>query len=135
MVTCILAKLRSGDDPAILNADLAALFQFGQQWFMDFAPLNTRSLLISLKRDTFDHPPLFMNNRPIAEVSSLKILGFMLDSSFTWGPHIDMIISRTKQRLAQLCCLSSYFCWFIYHVQIFCLFLSGVWSSSLFWRC
>ena len=49
-----------------------------------------------------------MNNCPIAEVSSLKILGFMLDSSFTWGPHIDMIISRTKQRLAQLCRLSSY---------------------------
>ena len=77
-------------------------------WFMDFAPLKIRSLLISLKHDTFDHPPLFMNNHLIAEVSSLKILGFMLDSSFTWGPHIDMIISRTKQRLAQLCRLSSY---------------------------
>ena len=25
------------------------------------------------------------------------------------GPHIDMIISKTKQRLAQLCRLSSYF--------------------------
>ena len=32
----------------------------------------------------------------------------MLDSSFTWGPHIDMIISRTKHRLAQLCRLSPY---------------------------
>ena len=26
----------------------------------------------------------------------------------SWGPHIDMIISKTKQRLAQLCHLSSY---------------------------
>ena len=43
------------------------------------------SLLISLKRDTMDHPPLFLNNCQIAEVSSLKVFGFMLDSSFTWG--------------------------------------------------
>ena len=106
---------------------------------MDFAPLKTRFLLISLKRDTFDHPPLFMNNCPIAEVSSLKILGFMLDSSFTWGLHMDMIISRTKQKLAQLCRLSPYLdsvgLSVNRHVQIFCPFLSGVRSSSLFWRC
>ena len=49
-----------------------------------------------------------MNNCPIAEVSSLKILGFTFDSSFTWGSHMYMIISKTKQRLAQLCRLSSY---------------------------
>ena len=67
-------------------------------------PLKT--LLISLKRDTIDHPPLFLNNCLIAEVSSLKILGFVFDSSFTWGPHVDMIVSRAKQRLAQLCRLS-----------------------------
>ena len=35
---------------------------------MDFAPLKTRSLLISLKRDTFDHPPLFMNNEPYPQL-------------------------------------------------------------------
>jgi len=30
----------------------------------------------------------------------------MFDYSFTWGPHVDMIVSKTKQRLAQLCHLS-----------------------------
>ena len=72
---------------------------------MDFAPLKAKSLLISLKRDTIDHPPVFLKNSPIAEVSSLKILGFVFDS-FTWGPHVDKI---TKQQLAQLCCYL-YFC-------------------------
>ena len=72
--------LRAADE---LNGDLTALFRFGQQWFMDFAPLKTKSLLISLKRDTSNYLPLFMNNCPIVEVSSLKILGFMFDSSFT----------------------------------------------------
>ena len=92
----------------LLMCDLAVLFQFGKQWFIDFTPLKTKSLLVSLKQDTIDHPPLFLDNCPIVEVSSLKILGFMFDSSFTWGPHVDMIVSKTKQRLAQLCRLSPY---------------------------
>ena len=95
--------LRAADE---LNTDLVALSQFGKQWFMDFAPSKTRSLIISLKHDIIDHPPLFLNDCPIVEVSSLKILGFVFDSSFTWGPHVDMIVSRAKQRLAQLCRLS-----------------------------
>ena len=69
-------KSKAADE---INTDLVALSQFGKQWpwFMDFAPLKTKSLLISLKRDTMDHPPLFLNNCPIGEVSSLKILGFI----------------------------------------------------------
>ena len=73
-------RLKATDE---LNTDLDALFQFGQQWFMNFAPLKTKTLLISLKRDTLDHPTLFMNNYLIAEVSLLKILGFIFDSSCT----------------------------------------------------
>ena len=86
-------RLRAADE---INTDLMALSQFGKQWFMDFAPLKTKSLFISLKRDAMDHLPLFLNNCQIVEVSSLKILGFMFDSSFTWGPHVDMIVSRAK---------------------------------------
>ena len=26
----------------------------------------------------------------------------MFDSSFTWGPHVDMIVSKAKQRLCHL---------------------------------
>ena len=78
-------RLRAADE---LNTDLMPLSQFGKQWFMNFAPLKTKALLISLKRDTIDHPPLFLNNCPITEVASLKILGFVFDSSFTWGPHM-----------------------------------------------
>ena len=48
-------RLRAADE---INTDLMALSQFGKQWFMDFAPLKTKSLLISLKRDIMDHPPI-----------------------------------------------------------------------------
>ena len=49
-----------------------------------------------------DYPPLFLNNCLITEVSLLKILSFLFDSSFTWEPHIDMIVSKAKLWLAQL---------------------------------
>jgi len=45
--------LKAADE---INTDLMALSQFGKQWFIDFAPLKTKSLLILLKRDTMDHP-------------------------------------------------------------------------------
>ena len=89
-------QLKAADE---INTDLMVLSQFGKQWFIDFAPLKSKSLLISLKHDTMNHPPY---NCQIAEVSSLKILGFMFDSSFTWGPHVDMIVSRANT------CLSSF---------------------------
>ena len=54
-----------------------SLYQFGQWWFMDFAPIKTKTQLIILKCNTFDHPALFMNNYLIAEVSSRNILGSM----------------------------------------------------------
>ena len=54
-------------------------FQFGKQWFIDFAPLKTKSLLVSLKCDNTDHPRLCLENCPIVEVPSLKVLGFVFD--------------------------------------------------------
>ena len=60
-------RYRAADE---INSDLAALSQFGKQWFIDFTPLKTKSLLVSLKQDTIDHPPLFLDNCPIVEVSS-----------------------------------------------------------------
>ena len=58
--------------------------------------------MISLKSDTSDHPPLYLNAVRIPEVSSVKVLGFIFDSSLTWQKHIDSVISRGKQRLGQL---------------------------------
>ena len=87
---------------AHLNADLAALCEYGTCWNIEFAPLKTFSLVISLKSDISDHPPLYLNAVHIPEVSSVKVLGFIFVSSLTWQKHIDSVISRGKQRLGQL---------------------------------
>ena len=123
-------RLRAADE---LNTDLEALFQFGQQWFMDFAPLKIKALLISLKRDTLDHPTLFINNCPIAEVSLLKILGLTL---LLHGGLYRYDCFKDKAEVGSV--MSSIFllgsCWFICYVQVFCPLPFGVRSPSLLWR-
>jgi len=85
-----------------LNSDLAALVRYGVDWFIEFAPLKTKSLLISLKVDKHDIPPLFLNGIPITSEDTIKILGFIFDTTMTWKPHIDMIVSKSKSRMSQL---------------------------------
>ena len=68
---------------AHLNADLAALCEYGHHWNIKFAPSKTFSLVVSLKSDFSNHPPLFLNDVHIPEVSSVKTLGFIYDSSLT----------------------------------------------------
>ena len=53
-----------------LNADLTALYKYGQPWNVIFAPAKTSSLVVSLKSDVSSHPPLFLNNIQIPEVNS-----------------------------------------------------------------
>ena len=50
----------------------------------------------------FQSPSLFLDGIQIPEVSSVKVLGFVFDSSLTWQKHIDQVLSCGKQRLSQL---------------------------------
>ena len=54
---------------AHLNADLAALCEYGTQWNIKFATSKNFSLVVSLKSDISNHPPLFLNAVCIPEVS------------------------------------------------------------------
>jgi len=81
-----------------LNTDLSTLSDFGHPWNILFAPeKNIFAVSVS------SHPPLFLNNICIPEVTSVKVLGFVFDSLFTWQKHIDSILSRSKQRLGHHC--------------------------------
>jgi len=73
---------------ARLNADLC---EYGTYWNIEFAPLKTFSLIVSLKSDISNHPPLYLNAVRIPEVSSVKVLGFIFDSSITWQNHINSV--------------------------------------------
>ena len=84
------------------NTNMVALCEYRHPWNIQFAPQKIFSLLISLKSEVCDHSPLFLNNTRIPEVSSIKVLGFLFSSSFTWQKHIDSVLSHGKQRMSQL---------------------------------
>ena len=51
-------------------------------------------MLISRKLNKPVHPPLFMQEVQIAEVSSHKHLGLVLSNDCTWHQHIDYITKK-----------------------------------------
>ena len=66
----------------MLNTNLDALYHFGHSWNIEFAPSKTSSLIVSLKSNTSEHPPMTC----ISEVSSNDVLGFTLLLR-TWQDH------------------------------------------------
>ena len=73
------------------------LNQFGHPWNIEFTPYKTFSLIISLKTNISEHPPLFLNDYHISEAKSTNILGFTFDSTFTWQDHIVKALTCGKQ--------------------------------------
>ena len=60
---------------------------------------KTESMLISRKLNKPVHPPLFMQEVQIAEVSSHKHLGLILSNDCTWHQHIDYIAKKAWNRI------------------------------------
>ena len=81
-----------------MNEDLQEISQFGKIWHIKFAPAKTFLLMILLKYDF----PLIMDNIAVPETSSVKVLGFTLDSLLTWEPYISNMQCHAKQRAGQL---------------------------------
>ena len=61
-----------------LSSDLSKISIWANNWLVDFNPIKTDSMLIVRKLNKPVHPPLFMKEVQIAEVSSHKHLGFFL---------------------------------------------------------
>ena len=135
LLTTIPHKDNSVTAAARLNADLAALCEYGQHWNIKFAPLKAFSLVISWKSDISNHPPLFLDSVQILEVSSVKILIFVFNSSFTWQKHIDNVLSCGKQQLSQLYrCRSLFGCEGIVTLYKSCIHSVLKYSHILYYR-
>ena len=62
-------------------------------------PAKTESLLLSRKANKPVHPPIFMNDVQIAEVTSHKHLGVTLSNNCSWHEHIQSIKQKAWQRI------------------------------------
>ena len=64
-----------------------------------FNPPKSESMVVTRKINKPNHPPLFMSDVLIKEVSSHKHLGVHLSSGCTWHSHIERIKEKAWQRL------------------------------------
>ena len=56
----------------LLNVDLEAIAKWAKLWLVTFNPSKSESLLISREVNAPIHPPVFMNNQQLTEVTSHK---------------------------------------------------------------
>ena len=83
----------------LLNMDLEKIMEWAKRWLVTFNPTKTESLLISRKINQPVHPPLFMDNQIIEEVSSHKHLGIFLSNDCSWHKHIDYVKEKAWVRI------------------------------------
>ena len=81
----------------LLNKDLEKIMEWAYRWLVTFNHTKTESLLISRKINQPFHPPLFMDNQIIKEVSSHKHLGNFLSNYCSW--HIDHVKEKAWVRI------------------------------------
>ena len=82
-----------------LNSDLEKLSCWAAIWLVTFNPSKNESLLISRKINKPIHPPLYMQNVQIQEVSSHKHLGLYFSNDCSWHQHIDYIKQKAWFRI------------------------------------
>ena len=91
------------DDPVhastILNQDLSSLDEWSNEWLVSFNALKTDTMLISLKRQTPDHPPLTFQGHQLVNVPEHKHLGLTLKSDLKWNAHIKQIATKASKQI------------------------------------
>ena len=83
----------------VINADLAYIQSWADQWLMKFSPSKTKAMALSLKRgNTLDNNmTLRFNNTCLENVDSHKHLGLTLTRRLDWAEHIGNILAVVSQ--------------------------------------
>ena len=101
--TCVFDII---DDPiasaAVLNEDLRKILAWAKTWLVLFNALKTEVMNITKKRMRLYHPPLFMGDTQVKEVSQHKHLGLIISSDLSWNSHIKMLQDKAFRRLGAL---------------------------------
>ena len=81
-----------------LNNDLQTLHLWAKTWLVTFNPAKSESMIFSRKRNKRYHPPFFLNQTELEEVTSHKYLDVVFSNDFTWHEHLDYIKSKAWTR-------------------------------------
>ena len=82
-----------------LNNDLQRIHLWAKTWLVTFNPAKSESVIFSRKRNKPYHPPVFMNQTEIEEVTSHKHLGVVFSNDCSWHEHLGYIKSKAWTRI------------------------------------
>jgi hypothetical protein len=107
--TCLFIEVDNNRNLAAikLNEDLLAIAEWSRKWLVKFSPDKTKSLIISNKPNTAEHPPCCLNDDVIMEVTEYKHLGIIFSHDLSWTLHLESVYMRACQRLGILRMLSN----------------------------
>ena len=83
----------------LLNTDLETIAKWAKLWLVTFNPSKSESLLISRKVNVPIHPPIFMHNQQLTEVTSHNYLGLHISKDCTRHEQIENIKEKAWFRI------------------------------------
>ena len=83
----------------LLSIDLETIAKWAWLCLVTFNPSKSESLLISRKVNVPIHPPIFMHNQQLIEVTSHKHLGLHISKDCTWHEQIEYIREKAWFRI------------------------------------
>ena len=103
LLACIPSPNMRFDVAESLNRDLSKISTWCNLWGMRPNPNNTQNMIVSRSRTVFPpHPYLLVGSTSLNSCDSLKILGVMFDSKFTFERHMHSISSSVAQKVGKL---------------------------------
>ena len=98
--TSLYVIVQNPDSAALcLNVDLNKILNWAKLWLVKFNYLKNESVVISRKINKPYHPPIYMENAEIKEVSAHKHLGIFFSNDCSWHTHIDYIKEKAWKRI------------------------------------
>ena len=104
--TTIYALIHAADDlhasTASLQAALDAYSAWCAVWHITLEPSKSHALTLHRRQTPPELPPLVLCGVEVPEVDELRLLGVQIDARLTYGPHLDAVAARGRQRLGFL---------------------------------
>lgn len=71
-----------------------------------FSQTKSNTIHFCRLRSEHNEPTLYLENRPISNKNTVKLLGMIFDKKLYWGDHIDYIYTKCQKKLNIMRCLA-----------------------------